>query len=257
MQSERETILELDSVCLSFGGLKVLEQVSMRVPRGTIVGIVGPNGAGKSSLLNCATGAYRAQSGSIRVNGVEVARRSASATAALGVSRTFQAVQLVQDYTIEQNVLIGRHLRMQRNLFASIAYWGPARRQEERELQVVNLLLEAVGLGGRGHEEVGNLPYGDQRRVEIARAIASEPDLLFLDEPTSGMGPAERAEIGALLAALTAEKGLTQVLIEHDVNFVAQLCDHVVVLDFGSVIAEGTPAEVFSDQRVIDAYVGL
>jgi branched-chain amino acid transport system ATP-binding protein len=255
--AREDPLLQIEGLSLSFGGLKVLDDVSMSVRRGSIVGIVGPNGAGKSSLLNCATGAYRAQGGTVRVAGVDVLRRSPSSIAQLGVSRTFQAVQLVRDYTVEQNVMIGRHLKVRRNLLAAMAYIGPSRRQERSEKEAVGEILEAVGMAGRGQEKVGNLSYGDQRRVEIARAIAAEPALLFLDEPTSGMGAAERATIGELLASLTATRSLTQVLIEHDVNFVAGLCERVVVLDFGKVIAEGPPEVVFADPRVIEAYVGV
>ncbi len=249
--------LRVENLSLSFGGLNVLTDVSLSVDAGHILGIVGPNGAGKSSLLNCAMGTYRPQTGRITIGGHEVLGRRPSQIAKLGVARTFQAVQLIRDYTVEENVLVGRHLQMNRNFFAGCLYLGPARRQERAERVRVAELLDAVGLSRRRRAKVSELSYGEQRRVEIARAMASEPALMFLDEPTSGMGHTERREVGDLLRDLNRSAGLTQVLNEHDVNFVARLCETVLVLDFGKVLAQGTPEEVFSDPQVVEAYVGL
>ena len=255
-KSEPVPALQIDGLMLRFGGVKVFEDVSFAVASGATLGVVGPNGAGKTSLLNCATGAYTPQAGTIRIFGSEVIDAGPAKIARLGVTRTFQGIQLVPDFSVVENILVGCHLRLQHNLLQALVYVGPSRRQEVLARQRVAEILETVGLSGMGHLKASELSHGDQRRVEIGRALASDPRLLFLDEPTSGMSRSERRAIGDLLENLQRDVGITLVLIEHDVDFVRRMCDQVIVLDFGKIIAHGAPDQVFNDPRVIEAYVG-
>lgn len=245
----------VSDLSLAFGGLQALNQVSLEVPRGHVVGVIGPNGAGKTSLLNCMSGYYRAQSGSIQMEGRDVMRMRPAAIARLGVARTFQAVQLIPDASVTENVLVGRHTRMRANLLLAMLYVGPAKAAERRERAHVEALLAELGIADLRDHEVSTLPYGQLRRVEIARALAAEANVLLLDEPTSGMNHAERAKIGSIIHAMR-DQGLTQLIVEHDVRFISKVCDSVVVLNFGTVIAQGKPADVLSDEKVTEAYLG-
>lgn len=252
----RDAILGIDDVSLRFGGLQALDRVSIDVPRGSIIGIIGPNGAGKTSLLNCVSGAYRPQAGRIVFEGRELLGRRPWDIAAAGISRTFQSVQIVPAISVLDNVLIGRHIRQRRNLFAALLYWGLGSRVERAQCAFADEVLEQLGIAGLRDREASTLPYGQQRLVEIARALASEPRLLFLDEPTSGMNHSERADVAGVVQSLRRDQGLTQVIVEHDIGFIAELCDHVVVLNFGRIIARGTPQEVLDHPAVIEAYLG-
>jgi branched-chain amino acid transport system ATP-binding protein len=247
--------IAVSDLSLAFSGLQVLDHVSLEIPRGHVVGVIGPNGAGKTSLLNCMSGYYRAQSGSIQMVGRDVRRMSPAAIARLGVARTFQAVQLIPDASVIENVLVGRHTRMRRNLLLAMLYLGPAMAAERRERVRVEALLAQLGIADLRDHEVSTLPYGQLRRVEIARALATEANILLLDEPTSGMNHLERAKIGSIIHAMR-DQGLTQLIVEHDVRFISEVCDSVVVLNFGTVIARGKPADALSDERVVEAYLG-
>jgi branched-chain amino acid transport system ATP-binding protein len=245
----------VSDLSLAFGGLQALNHVSLEVPRGHVVGVIGPNGAGKTSLLNCMSGYYRAQNGSIQMAGRDVRHLRPAAIARLGVARTFQAVQLIPDASVIENVLVGRHTRMRVNLLLAMLYVGPAMAAERRERARVEALLAELGIADLRDHEVSTLPYGQLRRVEIARALAAEANVLLLDEPTSGMNHSERAKIGSIIHAMR-DQGLTQLIVEHDVRFISTVCDSVVVLNFGTVIAQGKPADVLSDEKVTEAYLG-
>jgi branched-chain amino acid transport system ATP-binding protein len=247
--------LQVSGLSLSFGGLQVLNDVSFSLAKGAVVGIIGPNGAGKTSLLNCINGAYRPQSGSIAFDGESLLEKRPSSIAKIGVARTFQAVQLIPGLSVMENVLLGRHIRQSRNLFAALMYWGPGKSVERQQRWEVGRILELLGLSALADREAVTLPYGQQRLVELARVMASEPRLLLLDEPTSGMSRAERAEIGSIIRSL-ADGGLSQLIVEHDVGFISNLCDEVIVLNFGRIIAQGTPSTVLQEEHVVEAYIG-
>ena len=253
----RTSLLEVDNLCLSFGGLTVLDAVSLRVPEGSITAIIGPNGAGKSSLFNCISGSYRPQAGTIRFAGRDITRLSTARRAALGIARTFQNIALFPSMTVLDNIKLGSHVHLRTGLLAAGIYRGRARREEQRlQAAVEREVLEPLGLGDLIRLPAATLPYGRQKLVELARALAMRPLLLLLDEPVSGMNRAERAEMVRLIRQLQRQHDATVLLVEHDVNVVMDISDLVIVLDFGRVIATGTPAAVRADPAVISAYLG-
>jgi branched-chain amino acid transport system ATP-binding protein len=249
-----DTVLEATGVTMIFGGLTALNDVSISLSEGRIVGLIGPNGAGKTTLFNCLTGLYTPTRGAVRLRGKELPSDPAKVTTA-GVARTFQNIRLFPNMTVLENVLVGRHIRMRQGPLASV-FHGPrfhkgesAAREKSREL------LDFVGLSGAEDEVARNLPYGDQRRLEIARALATEPDVLLLDEPTAGMNPQE-TEAARQLIFRIRDTGVSVVVIEHDTKFIFSLCDSVSVLVQGEVLVEGSPETVRDDPRVIEAYLG-
>jgi branched-chain amino acid transport system ATP-binding protein len=244
-------LLECDGISKRFGGVHAVAEVDLAVAPGQVFGLIGPNGAGKTTLVNLISGHLRVDSGAIRFSGADVTRLAPHALTARGIARTFQGVRLFKGLTALENVLVGRHARMRSDVLRRLWPRGaPDRPERER----AGLLLERLGLT-RPHALAGELAYGDQRRLEIARALASEPRLLILDEPAAGMNPAESARLRELMRALVAE-GLTIVLIEHDVRLVMGTCDRVAVLNFGRKVAEGTPAEIQASVVVREAYLG-
>jgi branched-chain amino acid transport system ATP-binding protein len=256
MSANGEFLLDAQNIRKEFGGLIAVNDVSFTVPRGKVVSLIGPNGAGKTTFFNMLTGVYKPTSGRIVFLGEDVTGKPPHAITARGIGRTFQNIRLFQNMTALENVLVGMHARMKANLFNSVIRTPAVRREEKRVRDRGLELLQFTGLRRKAGEAAKNLPYGDQRRLEVARALATEPKLLLLDEPTAGMNPQESAEFTAFLHTLRDEHDLTVLMIEHDMRVVMGVSDRVSVLDYGEKIAEGEPREVQRNERVIEAYLG-
>lgn len=252
-----DPILEVNNISLSFGGVKAITASSFNVLKHEIKAIIGPNGAGKSSMLNCINGIYKPQEGTIALGGQVLDRISPNIIARLGVSRTFQNLALFKRMSVLDNILVGRRLHMHAN-FLEVAFQMPrARREEADNLRRCEEIVEFLEIESIRDTPVGKLPYGLQKKVELGRALATEADLLLLDEPMAGMNVEEKREMCRFILKVNDELGTTMVLIEHDMGVVMDISDNVVVLDYGKIIADGPPDEVRNNQDVIDAYLGV
>ena len=247
-------LLQVEGVTMRFGGLTAVNNVDMTVHEGEIVGLIGPNGAGKTTFFNCLTGLYKPTEGQVRLSGVELPPKPRAVVRA-GMARTFQNIRLFANMTALENVMVGRYCRTSAGVLTSIVR-GPKFKREEAQTRVrAQELLDFVGLGTSTDHLARNMPYGNQRRLEIARALATDPKLILLDEPTAGMNPLETRQASDLIFKIR-DSGLAVVVIEHDMRFIFNLCDRVLCLVRGETLVEGTPDEVQSDPRVIEAYIG-
>ncbi len=250
-------VLDIDGVHLAFGGVHALTGAGFAVHEGELTALIGPNGSGKTSLLNCINGFYRPQRGSIRIFGNEVGKARSHEIARWGVARTFQNVEVLGSSSVIENILLGRHIHIRQGMLASAIQVGRSAAEERRNRDDTREILAFLGLEADADRSVGSLPYGTQKLVEIGRALAMEPKLLLLDEPTSGMTPGEKDLVSNVIRRIGKERGVTQLLIEHDMAFISNLCGRAVVLNMGSVIADATPEKALSDPAVVSSYLGV
>jgi len=252
-----EVILSVENVSLAFGGVKALTDVSFDVREHEVRAIIGPNGAGKSSMLNVLNGVYHPQQGTIRLRGREFHDMNSHEAAGMGIARTFQNIALFKGMTVLDNILTGRNLKMRSNFLQQALWWGPARREELSHRRAVEEIIDFLEIQHIRKTPVGRLPYGLQKRVELARALAAEPTILLLDEPMAGMNMEEKQDMCRFVLDVNDHYGTTIVLIEHDMGVVMDISNRVVVLDYGRKIGDGTPDAVRANQAVIDAYLGV
>jgi len=252
-----DVILDVKNISLRFGGVKALSDISFDVREHEVRAIIGPNGAGKSSMLNCINGVYEPQEGSISFRGQTFSHMNSRQVAEMGVARTFQNLALFKGMSVLDNIMSGRNLRMKTNLFQQAIRWGAAEREESQHREAVEKIIDFLEIQAHRKTPVGRLPYGLQKRVDLGRALAMEPQVLLLDEPMAGMNVEEKQDMSRFILDVNDEYGTTIVLIEHDMSVVMDISDRVVVLDYGKKIGDGTPDEVRASQAVIDAYLGV
>ncbi len=249
-------LLEVTDLDIQFGGVRALHELSFDVRSGELLALIGPNGAGKTTVFNCLNGVYRPGAGSIMFAGRELVGLRPSKIAGLGLARTFQNLALFTQLDVLENIMLGRHQTMQTGVFGAALWFGRARREELANLRRCREIAEFLDLDRYSGRPVGELPYGVQKRVEVARALAIQPKLLLLDEPVAGMGPSETDQMAEFILQIQDELGIAIILIEHDMHLVMDLAERVVALDFGELLAAGTPAEVAADPTVISSYLG-
>ena len=252
-----DILLSVDQISLSFGGVRALEDINFDIRKKEIFAIIGPNGAGKTSMLNVINGFYHPQQGEIQFKGLHRKQMRPHEAAVQGIARTFQNVALFKGMSTLNNIMSGRNLKMKSNLFWQALYYGPARKEEMENREVVEDIIDFLEIQSIRRTPVGKLPYGLQKRVELGRALAMEPELLLLDEPMAGMNIEEKQDMCRFILDINEQYGTTIVLIEHDMGVVMDLSERMIVLDYGRKIAEGTPEEIRVNQTVIDAYLGV
>lgn len=251
------SLLELEGVGKKFGGLTALSDFNLSLAPGELVGLIGPNGAGKTTVFNLITGVYKPTEGRIVFNGKDITGLRPDLITRCGIARTFQNIRLFGSLSVLENVLVANHLRLRSNPLEAVIRWGRYGAEEREMVAYSQSLLEAVGLAHLAQEQASSLPYGQQRRLEIVRALATKPKLLLLDEPAAGMNPAEARELMDFIRQIRKDFDLTILLIEHHMRVVMGICERILVLDYGLTIAEGSPAEIQKNQKVITAYLGV
>lgn len=249
-------MLEVTSLGISFGGLRAVDELSMKIEKGGLVGLIGPNGAGKTTVFNMLTGVYRPTDGGIRLDGQNLVGKKPHEICKLSVARTFQNIRLFSNLTVLDNVKTGLHNEITYSLAESLFHIGSYRKKERQMDERAMELLGVFGLEGVADYKAANLPYGKQRKLEIARALATDPKLLLLDEPAAGMNPNETGELMETIELVRKKFGVTVLLIEHDMKLVSGICEYLYVLNFGRLLAEGTPSEVLQNPEVVTAYLG-
>lgn len=251
-----EPQMQIDTISLGFGGVRALSGISFDIYPGTIQAIIGPNGAGKTSLLNCISGLYKPQQGEIRFAGQNIVGMPPHQIARLGIARSFQNIELFRHMTVVDNLMLGRHIHMRGGVFTGGLYWGMAQQEEIAHRKFVEDVIDLLEIQAIRKQTVGALSYGLQKRVELGRALAMDPKLLLLDEPMAGMNSEEKEDMARFILDISEEKRTTIVLIEHDMGVVMDVSDNVAVLEFGQLIAYGTPDEVKANPKVVEAYLG-